>query len=1014
MHYLFTAVIRTYFLALFWVISLVIPAYGQYQIDLDILTVDDGLSQNVVTSLLTDSRGFLWIGTNDGLNRYDGLENRIFQWSFSDANTLLSSNIVTLAESHSGEILVGHFSGGVSVLHPITGNIRRYRSITTTDGVRDMGEVFDIEPMSGDRFYAISTDGVLYYNPDDEVITRVDIPSTLPALRAVYAEADSSLLLFSHNRAIHRFHLRHNTLTQLVEGGKDDFFPSFSFQRKNASVYAMNANETAFIFDAQRNEFVRQATFAGPLLALHYDGKRLWGATNNGSVQYWDLSEADVTPVLVTPTVSQGRTRLIRNISSSLDGVVWLGSLGNGLSKAYQIEDWFGLLSASPGTYNRINNASIRAIFPLDEDRILIGGYDGLERYDFRDMSSEWLIGGDSLKPLFIPYRIISDPRRDSDLWIGSEGAGLLRYDLQTDIVQRYLFRDGDYPFNVITDMLWLTADQLALATNAGLLFFDLTTREEVVIPGFEFLAERQISLLLPVEENRFYIGTVDGYFAQATRELAGWSVVPVFTPEMGVMRLISATRDSSGGLWLGTDNGILHLDAQHNLQKTYTMESGLPNSTIYSVQFDTQGNLWSSTNYGISRMDVQRRTFTNFSNRDGLQSNEFNNKSFANWNSDIFFLGGIGGVNYFRPLQISSDVRSHTVYVEAVQSASGTQRVTGGDRVDVSYLDGEIRVRYATPIFYNSRSSDSWYRFANLDTTWRRNPLQNELIIAGIQPGSYHVQLVRASVNNLHLAPITEIWIRVRPPLIQVWYVQLILFLLLVGLITFSVNSYLQKLRVSIALSRKYARQLMTFQDQERRRVAEALHDSIGSKLTLIKLSFRQVLMTVKDDFAAKKYVEINELIGETISEIREISQNLHPHLLENIGISKSLVSFFESLQEVAHIRFRWEIDPFDDYLKSDEVLIYYRFLQECVTNVLKHSRASECEVRIKIDLANGILVSEIRDNGVGLGDLRLDQPAKTMGFRSFEERATQLGATFSYESTPGKGTLIRLIKPI
>ncbi|MCH8495091.1 MAG: histidine kinase, partial [Balneolales bacterium] len=664
-------------------------------------------------------------------------------------------------------------------------------------------------------------------------------------------------------------------------------------------------------------------------------------------------------------------------------------------------------------TSNAIISTSTRALFPLNAHEILIGGYGGLERYDFHRMQTHALLGGDSGNKMYFPFSIIADPNHDSVIWIGTEGEGLLRMDLSNVTYQKFVQRDGQYESNIINDLQWISETRLMLATTAGLRIFDTETQREIYVPSNTELPQVNISFIKQFSDDVFHVGAVDGTLFRITKTGSEFNVEQLLGRELDMFRFISMTKDSRGDYWLGTDNGVIHLDHQYQILKNYTTEAGLPNNTIYSVQFDKLGYLWMSTNYGISRMNTQTLQFTNFTNRDGLQSNEFNTRSFANYESEIMFLGGIQGVNYFNPEKIVLDERTHEVYIEKVNAPSGEYRV-GSTAIHLPFTDSQVRVQFTSPVFYNPRASKSWYRFVNIDTTWQRNPLQNELILAGLQPGTYQLQLARSSEPNLHQAPVSEVWFRIQTPFYKLWYVQMGVIFVVVGLVAFSINSYLQKLRNTIEMSRKYSRQLILFQDEERRRVAEALHDSIGSKLMLVKLSFRQVLMTVKDDFAEQKYQEINSLIGETVTEIREISQNIHPHLLEKIGVSKSIEALLESLQEMAQIQFTWTIDNVDDLLTAEEALLYYRFIQEGITNVLKHSEANQCRVLVAVDRKQGILLTEIRDNGVGISNLNWSEPGETMGLRSFEERAVHLRAEFDIDTQPGIGTTVKLRKLI
>jgi signal transduction histidine kinase/ligand-binding sensor domain-containing protein len=991
------------------------PLAAQYQIDFNVLTVDEGLSQNLVTTLLTDSRGFLWIGTDDGLNRYDGFENRIFRRTITDSTTIASNSIYSLAEAPDNRILVGHNFGYISIWYPEEARFRWYTDHVNSMNPENYDAVYDLSASEGGHIYALLNSGALRYNSTEDRFEPIPLPEEIPNLRAIYPEADSTLLLFAFDRTIHRYHLASGRLEHLRNYTEKTLGAARDFTSLGNNLYAISLNENVYVYDAVSQHTIATTVFPEMPTATTYDGSRLWVTGLGISVYYWFPHEPGHEPVLVSPEVQYTITiPQIRTIEFSYDGILWMGTIGDGLSKLYDKSVWFGHLRSDVNSANAIINTSIRAIFPLSPHEILIGGYAGLELYDFRLMHTRALLGGDSGNSVSIPFSIIADKEHNSVIWIGTEGNGLLRMDISTGSYQRFILEGGYYESNLIHYVQWISDTELILATTAGLRIFDTQIEREVPMPSLAAYSDQHISFIVQFADNALYSGTLDGNLARIVQSGQGLILEELLTDELDKTRLISFTQDASGAYWLGTNNGVFHLDSEFRIANHYTTEAGLPNNTIYSVQFDKLGYLWMSTNLGISRMDTQTGQFTNFTNRDGLQSNEFNRTSYANYEGEIMYLGGVQGVNYFRPDQIASEGRTHQVYIESLSAPSGVYKVGATKVLHLPYKDSQVNVRFTSPVFYNPRASEFWYRFANIDTTWRRNPLQNELIIAGLQPGTYQLQLVRSSEAGLHQAPVSEIWFRIHAPFYMLWYVQLGAFVFIAGLVAVSINSYLQKLRNTIDMSRKYSRELMLFQDEERRRVAEALHDSIGSKLMLVKLSFRQVLMSVKDEFAEQKYQEINGLISETAREIREISQNIHPHLLEKIGFSKSLEALLESLKEMAQTRFTWSIDSVDDYLTAQEALLLYRLVQESITNVVKHARAEICHVSVKADVIQGILEIEVRDNGIGIPNFNRSEPAKTMGLRSFEERAAHLEAELNIESRQGEGTSVRLKKRI
>lgn len=999
-----------------WVLASAIPppVTAQYQVDMNALTVDEGLSQNMVVSMLTDSRGFLWIGTGDGLNRYDGFENRIFRRSLHDSTTIASNFISALAEAPDQTIIIGHASEHISIWNPRERQFRRYSDhvIQSAGGTT---YVYHISTSETGEIFAIADSGVLHYNARDDRFERLPMPKALPNQRAVFTEADSTLLLFGFDRSVHRYHLQAGRVQALEDVVPNNFRPISDFISLGDNRYAMAHFNELHLYDAVTMQVYQTTTLPDNISAIAYHDSRIWISSGGLNTYLWHVEDPDHRPVRVSPAIHHGETLpRVSCITFSHDGIIWLGTIGFGITMMYDTSVWFGLLQSNPNSPNPLQSTSLRAIYPLNSHDILIGGYGGLEKVDFRTMQSTPLLGGQSGNSAHIPFAILPDQSRDSLIWIGTEGTGLIRFDLSNRSYQRFVLGDGIYVRNLVQGLQWITSTKLLLATASGLLIVDTLTLEEIVHPALVPYQNTSFDFLKKMPDGTLYAGTLDGTLIRFILSDDTFSLDEVVSGELGNVRLLDVTRDAGGDYWIGTSDGLIHMSADFKLIRSYTTEAGLPNNTIYSVQFDNLGYLWMSTNFGISRMDVFDRTFTNFTNRDGLQSNEFNRTSFANYQGQIMFFGGIQGLNFFSPDRIVSDQRAHQVFVEMLTAPSGSYRPASSGVITLPFTDSQVNISFSSPVFYNPRASESWYRFANIDTTWRRNPLQNELIFAGLQPGSYQLQLARASRTGLSQAPVSEVWFRIQRPFYMLWYVQLGAFLLVAGLVAFSVNSHLQKLRFTIDTSRRYSRQLMLFQDEERRRVAEALHDSIGSKLMLVKLTFRQVLMTVKDDFAEQKYQEINSLITDTVTEIREISQNIHPHLLEKLGVSKSIEALLESLQEMSPTEFSWTIESIDQYLTAEEALLFYRFVQESITNVLKHSKARHCRVLIAVNPEEGHFLTEIRDNGIGIQDVDWNQPAETMGLRSFQERAAHLQASFSIESPRGEGTIVRLVKPI
>ena len=207
---------------------------------------------------------------------------------------------------------------------------------------------------------------------------------------------------------------------------------------------------------------------------------------------------------------------------------------------------------------------------------------------------------------------------------------------------QLFSFNNGDYLSNWFRILPGLTRCAWLLSTSNGLRIFlwDTSALREVIHPALTPWSGSPNSVLSGKSgmATSMQEPLTDGWLHL---RFSGEAVQAAYllNRDYGAVRFLSMTKDTNGDFWMGTDNGLLHLNPDFRLLKNYTTESGLPNNTIYSVQFERLGNLWRSTNLGISWMDVRNESFTNFRNVDGLQSNEFNRKSYASYRGEILFL---------------------------------------------------------------------------------------------------------------------------------------------------------------------------------------------------------------------------------------------------------------------------------------------------------------------------------------------------------------------------------------
>ncbi|TNE73072.1 hypothetical protein EP331_05525 [bacterium] len=998
---------------LFFLISLSDVVLAQYQFDLNYLTADNGLSQNVVNAIYQDSRGYLWIGTNDGLNKYDGFVNKVYQRNLADTNSIASNGISSITETPDGIIWIGHHYKGISTYNYRTHKIKRMDAALDDSSLVQFNQVSDFVVSKSGALYVLTDLGVLYFDDSIKkfrVILRMD---NQIKRKKMYMEADSSLLIWENRAQITRYSLKNKRIQKLHFPKPKQVPFVVEVQQISDSAYIIGLDSTLYFYRSDAQEVYRKINMEIPILSMNLQENTLWIGSYDMVLYTIQLDDFSKKPERITQNfIDVNRLSTIRTIGATRDGVVWIGTNGLGISKLYERNKQFGFLEVNTNMTSGLLNQSIRSILPLSEKEILIGGYSGLEKYNIEEAKTEMLMDRSSKRLDFVPYSLIHHPKKQQKIWIGTEGSGLATYDFNKNQFDVYKISDS-YFGNIVRDMEWLTDSVLMLATAKGIVGFDVDKKQIVEISGTQEIREIASKFVFKNSDGLFYVGTETGELFRFTVEQFTATVTKIDLEELKGLVLYTMQEDEEGMHWLGSSGGLIKLDKELQISKYYSISSGLPNNTIYSIQFDLQKNIWMSTNNGVSKFNPQSESFNNYTILDGLQSNEFNTNAYANWHHRWLYLGGVNGLNFFEPLKISNDVNQFKVNVSYIEFGNKNKTYQLGEWVELSRDNADFSVHYSTPIFKNPNATNTYFRILPLDTVWQKNELINKLTIQNLSVGKYEIQLIRSDYSSKNQAQIASVFVQIHPRFYEIWYVQLGIILLFLMMISYVYVSRLHQLRVIAETSKHFAQQVISVQELERKRVSEALHDSIGSKMMLIKMALRQIRNSQQNIETESKFNEVNALITGTVEEIREISHNLHPHLLERLGFAKSMESLLSSLKDVVQVKLEWKIDEVDPFLNSEQSLNLYRFVQEALTNMLKHAEADSCSIIIKNKEAETILV-EIIDDGKGF-DLNLNASGKaSFGVNSMQQRASFLRANFSLNSKPGNGTHIQLHIPI
>jgi len=696
--------------------ALIAQTSGERHFDFEQLTANDGLSQNFVTCILQDHQGFLWFGTRDGLNRYDGYEFKVYSFDAEDTTSISANAIQTIYEDKHNNLWVGTWFGGLNKYDRATDRFVRYSYEREAPSGFTLNLTFPIQEDSRKAGLWLGTaDGLIRFDPETGKFTsfiyKPDDPESWK-YNSVYAilEAEDGNLWLGTRSDLLYFNRTTETFAHFKVDPKN-FAPTRPLiigaicrdQSGNlwvgddAGLFRINeqwlrdqvGNPSPNERPGSQDGFVKAAdSFTAVIFALCQDeAGDLWIGSSDGLFIY------EVDPRLSSTNLAmknRGVTRIVPNVGiisiyKDRSGLMWLGTNGHGIYKLRSAQQRFGRLTNRPNNANNLGSNSIRAICEAGDSTLWIGGYNSLDKLDRKSGRVTHYprqatgYGGETV------WAIYEDPLSAGGiLWIGTEN-GLYRFDRAREKFTHYQNAPGNprsLNDNFVLSIYRDSSNTLWVGTNFGLNRFD--DRTEKFTP-YNHDPKNPHGLrgafILSICESRYvdrrvlWLATTNGLscFDPATEQFTHFVNDPRNPQSLSHNEILCLKQDRRGRIWIGTGGGLnqlvlptptsLHKKPMENRNNDagatfvhYTEKNGLPNNFINGILEDEAGNLWLSTNKGLSQFDPEAKIFRNFDVSDGLQSNEFNRAAYYQCRHGEMFFGGINGLNMFFPPAIKDN----------------------------------------------------------------------------------------------------------------------------------------------------------------------------------------------------------------------------------------------------------------------------------------------------------------------------------------------------------------------
>ncbi|MDH3402017.1 MAG: diguanylate cyclase [Acidobacteriota bacterium] len=765
-------------------------AFGGQPIRFEHLTIDDGLSQNAVMAIHQDRQGFLWLGTENGLNRFDGYEFKVFTHDRQDPASIAGNYVWAIDEDAEGRLWVGTVGAGVGRFDPATERFTSYRhdpdrpTSLASDRVRTLHVGAD-----GSVWVGLLESGLDRLDPLTGVVTHFRHDPADPATLAndsvygLYTDAagrlwigtDGGLDRYDPERGAFEHHAHDAADASSLS---DDRVRAIVEDRAGAlwvgtwggGLNRLDAGAAGFVRYRHDPEDPKSLGDDRVQSLLEDDAGRLFVGTASG-LSGWDRELDGFSRYAHDPAQPHSLAGdHVMAIYQDRGGVVWFGTRTAGLSRWNPATWAFGHVTREPGNPRGLSNANVTSFAEDRTGRLWLGTFGGglnvmnrvtgeVEHY--REAAGAGGLTSDRVMALQLDHRGM--------LWIGTMGGGLDRMDPARGSVVSYRHdpaRDDSLASDAVMTLFEDRAGVLWIGTFGGGL-----DRYERATDGFTHfvndpadpasLGSDRVTSLADGPGDGLWVGTEGGglnLLDRRTGTLRRFGHDPEDPQSLPSDVVYALHADGAGRLWIGTrGGGLARLTGSPEpggavAFRSFSSRDGLPDDDVYGIHSDADGNLWLSTNRGLARFDPRSWTSTNYDVSHGLQANEFHFGShFASPSGELFF-GGVNGFNAFFPGRLAANEHVPpvvlTAFLKLEQPVTEAGPAPALERIELEWRDDVVTFEFAALDFAAPERNRYAYMLEGFDADWIELGNVRRVTYTDLDGGDY-VFRVRAANND-------------------------------------------------------------------------------------------------------------------------------------------------------------------------------------------------------------------------------------------------------------------------
>ena len=994
------------------------------------ISVEQGLSQSTVECILQDRQGFLWFGTDDGLDKYDGYKFIVYRHEPHNANSLSNNQVFSILEDDSGLLWIGT-DGGLNSFDRSTKTFERFSHHQLDSTSTEENRITSICEDKKDALWIGTEDnGLFRLKKGNRSLKKFEHfkfdPKDTGSLSNNFVTSicvdENGVVWIGTHGGLDRFEPGSNTITRFQHNSYDpnsisSNITKYVYEDHNNILWITTGNALNS-FDKVNQSFRRYLYDIGNpnmdfdewrsvILDDFQDKNGLWFGTEHGLI-YFDRLNKTFKAYRHDPENPYSLAGdFINSIYEDYTGVIWIGSRNRGLNKLDRSIHFFKHYKNNPDNKNSLSENDVHSIYEDSKGILWLGTRGGLNRFDRKagiftcykhipgDLTS---ISGNRVDCIF--------EDRKGNLWIGTSG-GFDSFNRAKKVFEHFRndSAQDDIEANYVVSMTEDKNGNFWLGTRKCLSYFNPLTKH---FKNFEsnpanpvVKPPSNISCILSDKNGTLWMGTSsEGLynFNPKTESFTSYTYDPQNPNTISGNSIWALYRDSTGILWIATYGGGLNrFDPVNKTFTSFTAQSvGFPTNNLDAMLADSAGNLWISTDNGLVRFNMDSKETQIFGLESGIQSKEFHQKSqFKDKNGEMFF-GGINGFNSFFPADINNKnyippkvvITDFKIFNEsaAIEKDSPLKKdISFTKSITLSHDENDFSFEFVALHFSQPLNNVYAFKLEPYEKQWRIAGKTRSATYTNINPGTYTFRVKAANSDGIWNNEGTSVIITIMKPWWETWWAYssyaLIFFALLYGLRRYEMNRI--NLRNQLQLQRVEADKLKEL-DQLKSRFFTNISHEFRTPLTLVIGQINNVISGIGENKLIEKLSVARRNANRLLTLV---SQLLDLAKIESGGIKlklvrkdvipflKNLLYSFEAMANEKSIKVNFNSD------KKSFIIDYEPDkLEKIITNLLSNafkftSRSGEISLIASSEPRDNeeFIRITIRDNGIGITEENL-----------------------------------------